>query len=98
MLFQEIANGNKVAKGFCHFFALHREKARVHPKLCQRMLSRNCFHLGYFSIMVRKDKIPCSSMNVILLAKKGFGNGGVFNVPARPALAPGTFPFWFLWF
>src|SRR3989344_8413762 len=52
-------------------------------------------HLRDFGFMMRKDKVNSPAVNIVLRTEFGLGNGCVFDVPTRPALAqicrPGRF-------
>ncbi len=84
--FQNIADGLEISQRLGHFFIVGVQKTGVHPITNQRR-SGDRFHLRDLGFVVRENQIDRAAMDVIMRPEFGFGDGGVFDVPAGPALA-----------
>ena len=92
VLFQHLANGEKVTQAFGHFLVVDVDKTVVHPVFGHR-LAESAFALGDFIFMVRELQVCTARMNVKTLAQQCTSHGGALNMPAGAARAKSCGPF-----
>ncbi len=64
----------------------------MYPIFHERFKSAGRFHLGDFGFVVREDEVDGAAVDVVLRAEEMLGDGGVLDVPARPAFAEWRVP------
>ncbi len=74
-----------VAQGFRHFSSVHLEKACVHPKFDEGPAG-GAFALGDFALMVGKNVVLPSRVDVEGLSQVFHGHGRAFDVPSGEAM------------
>ncbi len=90
--FQHIADGEKVAQTFGHFFVVHIDKTVVHPGV-HKGLAIGAFALGNFGFVVRKLQVGAAAVNVQRFTEQFAGHGRALNVPAGATRAKHAGPF-----
>ena len=106
VFFQHVADGEKIAQRFGHFFVVHADKAVVQPVFHMainhfvrgvgRVFAADAVvcaaALGDFVFVVGKLQICAAAVDVKRVAKQFAAHGGAFDVPARPPVAPRALP------
>src|SRR5712692_6765095 len=87
-----ILNRNEIPKRFVHLLSLDTQQASVEPIKRQGFLPRQTLRLRNLSLVMRKDEIRTTTMNIVHWPKVRQGNRSIFDVPARPSLSPRTVP------
>ena len=82
------ADRGEVAQGFGHLFAAHIDHAVVQPPAGQG-LARGRFRLGDFVVVVGEDQIGAAEMEINRVSQLLAHHGRAFDMPTRPAGAPG---------
>ena len=88
---KNIANGEKIAQRLGHLFLIDVEKAGVNP-IARQGLAEGAFGLGDFVLMMRKNQIATTAVNVKWLAQIFRAHGRTFDMPARPPGTPRAIP------
>ena len=91
---EHIADGEKVAQAFGHFFVVHIDEAVVHPVAGQG-LAGCALALGNFVFMVGKLQIRPAAVDVKGLAQQLTRHGRAFDVPPGSPRPKGAGPFGF---
>jgi hypothetical protein len=91
MLRQELINRDQVAQALRHLLALELEHAVVHP-VAGEGLAGVRLGLRDLVLVMREDQVVAAAVDVDLFAQELHAHGRAFDVPARPALAPGALP------
>ena len=92
---EEIAQSEKIAKGFAHFLAFDEQKGAVQPIPGERLAVRlaSCpFTLSNFILVMRKNQIFAAHVNIDTWAEEFHTHGAALDVPARTAFAPRAGP------
>ena len=106
VFFQHVADGEKIAQRFGHFFVVHADKAVVQPVFHMainhfvrgvgRVFAADAVvcaaALGDFVFVVGKLQICATAVDVKCVAKQFAAHGGAFNVPAWSSVAPRALP------
>ena len=82
------ADGGEVAQGFGHLFAAHIDHAVVQPEAGQRMAAGG-LRLGDLVLVVRKDQVGTTQMDVDRVAEFLAHHRRTLDVPSRPSRSPG---------
>ena len=95
VVFEHFANEERVAQRFGHFLVVHPHESVVNPDInelpwCTRW--QCAFGLRDFIFMVRKLQILAAAVDVDMAAEQLRRHGRAFDMPSRPAVAPGRFP------
>src|SRR5258708_24807441 len=80
---QQIMNGDEVAEALRHLFAFDIQEAVVHPNARKRPAMVDGLRLGNLILVMRKNEIDPSAVDVESLAKKGLAHGGALEMPSR---------------
>src|SRR5687768_15907238 len=81
-LFKDFTNRKEIAQGFRHLLLIDPDKAVMDP-VARQWLTGGATRLRNFILMVRKNQIFPSSMNVECRTKVFHCHGGTFDVPSR---------------
>src|SRR5689334_23749448 len=85
---------HEIPQALGHFLALDLQEAVMHPDIGERMPAMGTFALRDLVFVVRKGEIDAAAMNVEAFTQQAFAHGRAFDMPARPAAAPGAVPAW----
>ena len=88
---EDLADGEKIAQAFGHFFVIAGDEAVVHPDARQG-LPAGPFTLRNLVLVVGKLQVSAAAMNINRIAQQAGTHGRTLYVPARTARAPQTFP------
>ena len=106
VFFQHVADGEKIAQRFGHFFVVHADKAVVQPVFnvavddfvgnVWRVFAANAVvcaaALGDFVFVVGELQICAAAVDVKRVAKQFAAHRGAFNVPTWSSVAPRALP------
>ena len=92
MVIQQLANGEEVAQGLGHLFALDHQIAVVHKHLGHDFAVMGAPALRDLVFMVREDQVLAAAMDIKGFAQILLAHGRAFDMPARTAAPPRRFP------
>ena len=84
--FKHITDGEKIVERLAHFFAIHLQKAVVHP-VARKGFSGSALALGNFVFVVRKLQVGPASVDVEGFSQQRHTHGRAFDVPAGTSAA-----------
>ena len=89
---QNIAHRQEVAEGLRHLLAIDQQHAIVQPSIGHAAGAMSAAALRHLILMMREHQVGTAAMNVEHLAQMFPRHGRAFDMPARPATAPGAVP------
>src|SRR6266568_7144920 len=87
-----ILNRDEIPERLVHLLPLDTQQARVKPITRQRLLPRQTLRLRDLGLMMRKDEIRTTTMNIIRWPNIRQRNRSILDMPSRPPLSPRTIP------
>src|SRR2546427_13142660 len=91
-LLDHILDCDEIPERLVHLLPLDTQQTSVKPITSQRLLPRQTLRLRDLGLMMRKDKIRTTTMNIIRWPKIRKCNRSVLDMPSRPSLSPRTVP------
>src|SRR5207245_11451269 len=79
-------------EGLVHLLPLDTQQACVKPITRQGLLPCQTLRLSNLGLMMRKDEIRTTAMNIVGWPKIRQSNRSVLDVPSRPSFSPRTIP------
>ncbi len=88
---QHFAHGEEIAERFRHLLIIDADEAVVHPHMHEGRIAGRA-RLRDLVFMMRKFQILAAAVQVEVVPQQAGRHRGTFDVPARPAVAPGRGP------
>lgn len=90
-MFQYIPDSFKIAQRFGHLFRIYLHKAIMNPVRC-KFLAKGCLALRDFILVMGKNQILPSAVNIQRQGQVFLAHGRTLNMPSGTAFSPRAFP------
>src|SRR5439155_4331056 len=87
-----ILDRDEIPQRLIHFLSLNTQQASVEPITRQWLLSCQALRLSNLGLVMWKDQLRATTMNIIRWPEIRQRDRGILHVPARPSSSPGAIP------